>query len=388
MRARDASTGDAGGPRETAPYFDGGAARAVALGNRGPLRFDVGGGLAPEIAEAYETHGFYVFEGLIGDAELEELEADLAQLVERLPANEGAACDRAGRPAIGADGQPRLVWARPLSDPFGGTDAGNGRFAERMGELEPAADAPEKVPFLILGVYAAMPAALRLAGHADLLRAAEAVNGPGFVPYNDALFLKEPGLGAAVAWHQDGTTHWESPSWHPGIHGFNFMAQLRRTTPANALWVVPGSHRRGRVDISERVRGNSGSVRFPDAVPMLADRGDVAICNRQCLHGSFANASPDARISLVWGYFPSSAVIDVTTDNPLVPSSGQEGRKMRYTAEHVESRRELIDIATAARREHHPGEAGPSDTARTAEVWTPEARSRRLGDYTSGTIFI
>ena len=32
------------------------------------------------------------------------------------------------------------------------------------------------------------------------------------VPYNDAIFIKQPGLGASVAWHQDGIVHWNKPA--------------------------------------------------------------------------------------------------------------------------------------------------------------------------------
>ncbi|MGB1682545.1 MAG: phytanoyl-CoA dioxygenase family protein, partial [Acidimicrobiales bacterium] len=81
--------------------------------------------------------------------------------------------------------------------------------------------------------------------HPQLLAAAASINGPDFVPYNDAIFVKKPGLGASVGWHQDGATHWDNPAWHPDIHGFNFQVQLYPTTAANALWVVPGSHHHG-----------------------------------------------------------------------------------------------------------------------------------------------
>ena len=43
-------------------YFAEGEARALALGNRGPLRFGPDGKLDPGIVEAYERVGFYVFE--------------------------------------------------------------------------------------------------------------------------------------------------------------------------------------------------------------------------------------------------------------------------------------------------------------------------------------
>ena len=85
------------------------------------------------------------------------------------------------------------------------------------------------------------------------------------------------GLGTSVACHQDGTTHWDHPRWDQGIHGFNFMAQLCRTTPENALWIVPGSHKLGKIDIKARAEAH-GSDRLPDAVPVLRGcaRGTVS----------------------------------------------------------------------------------------------------------------
>jgi hypothetical protein len=64
----------------------------------------------------------------------------------------------------------------------------------------------------------------------DLLRVAESINGPDFAPFNEALFIKDPGIGAAVSWHQDGVTHWESEDFNEDIHGFNFMAQVYGST--------------------------------------------------------------------------------------------------------------------------------------------------------------
>ena len=72
-------------------------------------------------------------------------------------------------------------------------------------------------------------------GHPELLRVAASINGDDFVPFNEALFIKEPALGASVAWHQDGATHWDNPDWDPGIHGFNFMGQLYGCTAANGV---------------------------------------------------------------------------------------------------------------------------------------------------------
>ena len=273
--------------------------------------FGANGTLHPDITSAYSRTGFYVFEGLLGDAELADLRTELADVLERAPIAPGAAVDRRGRPAFGRDcAIPLFTFGRPLSDPYGGTDKNHGRHPAKMAEPTPAADAPEQTIYFIYGILQALDSCLRLYGHPQLLRVAEAVNGADFAPFADSIWIKEPGLGTSVAWHQDGTTHWDHPRWHENIHGFNFMAQLYPTTPANALWVVPGSHKRGKVDIKALVEA-AGSDRLPGAVPMLGAAGDVAICNRQALHGSFANTSPDRRVSVVFGFHRRDAVLNV-----------------------------------------------------------------------------
>ena len=154
-------------------------------------------------------------------------------------------------------------------------------------------------------------ACLRSYGHPDLLELSAAVNGEDFVPYADGLFIKAPGLGASVAWHQDGITHWDSPNWHQGSHGFNLMGQVYGCTAANGVWVLPGSHKIGKVNIKNKV-ANEGSVYFPDAVPMICNPGDVVISNRQLLHGSFANTSENWRVTVNMGCLPKSYVLGVS----------------------------------------------------------------------------
>jgi ectoine hydroxylase-related dioxygenase (phytanoyl-CoA dioxygenase family) len=231
---------------------------------------------------------------------------------------------------------------------------------------------------------------LRLSAHPKMLRVAESLNGSDFVPYNDTIFLKEPGVGASVAWHQDGTTHWESSEWHPNIHGFNFMAQLCRTTPANGLWVVPGSHKQGHIDIPTRVAANAGSTRLPDAVPMLCERGDIAICNRQCLHASFANSSPDRRATFVWGFFPRDAVLDIEVDVPTI-QAGAAPRRRRYSADTIRERCQLVQLAIDARRQHWPAEV-PFHYAPLADEedrqWSANSRKIALRRYAERSIFV
>jgi hypothetical protein len=109
-------------------YLRDGEQRAFALGNRGPIRFDASGELAKDILDAYWRCGFYVFEGVLKAEELADIEADVKDILDRLPSEKGSPVDRHGRPALAADCKAStLFWSKPLGDPFGGTELANGR---------------------------------------------------------------------------------------------------------------------------------------------------------------------------------------------------------------------------------------------------------------------
>src|SRR5277367_6215546 len=303
------------GPDQTAMarYRREGEERAMALGNRGPLHFDRDGNLDPTILDAYSRCGFYIFEGLLGKEELEGLERDMAELLARAPVTKDARVDRQGRPAFGVGCKaPNITFVKPLSDPVGGTAYAHGRHPVKMTEPTPPKEAPEYVVQLVLGSLQFSEACLRLYGHPQLLAVAEAVNGDDFTPFNEAVWIKQPGLGGSVAWHQDGWTHWDSPALDEGTHGFNFMAQLYGCNAANGLWVVPGSHRLRKADIKGMV-AVAGSERLPEAVPLICEPGDVVICNRQAIHGSFANTCEDVRVTLNFGFHRRKSVLGVAS---------------------------------------------------------------------------
>ncbi len=333
-----------------AEYLAAGERRAYALGNRGPIRFDAQGRVHPDILDAYRRCGFYVFEGVLAADELADIEADVADILDRLPVSRDAVVDRHGRPAIGVGHHAAtLFWSKPLGDPAGGTDFANGRHPVKMYEPPAAADAPAEIVYLILGSLQFSVAALRVYGHPQLLAVAAAVNGDDFVPFNEALFIKAPGLGASVAWHQDGVTHWNAPDWDEGTHGFNFMAQLYGCTPANGVWVLPGSHRRGKLDIKAMV-AEAGSERLPDAVPIVCKPGDVAITNRQALHGSFANTSRDWRVTVNFGFHRRRSVLGVKVGGSL------HGKPGVYDEARIRERARMIGYAIDARRQRFPDE--------------------------------
>ena len=326
-------------------YFVEGRNRAATLDNRGALILDDEGRLDKEILEAYWRCGFYVFERALSSTERDELVSDFEALLDRLPMDRESKVDHQGRPAAGIGfTRPSFRFAKPLSDPHGGSGLGGGRYESKMTEPKPPEDAPDEVLLNISGCLQLMDACLRLYGHPQLLRVAEAINGPDFTPFTDTIWVKQAGLGPSVAWHQDGTTHWDNPDLDRGTHGFNFMVQLYDTTPENALWVVPGSHDRGKIDIKKAVEEN-GSDQLPDAVPMLMKAGDVAICNRQVLHGSFANTSAAKRATFVFGFHRRSSVLGV-----------QGWAKNPYDADYVTTRSRIIPIAVDARSQHFDDE--------------------------------
>ena len=359
-------------------YLAEGKKRALRLPNRGAITYDETGAIAKEILDAYWQFGFYVFTGVLNIEEVEELRADVERVLEGAPRSRGDTRDQRGRPAIGHQfKRPSFSFSKPLSDPLGGTDRNHGRHPVKMAEPIPDDGAPDEFIDLLIGNLQIMDSCLRLYGHPDLLSVAAAVNGDDFVPFNEVTFLKEPGLGVSVAWHQDGTTHWDSPDWNQGKHGFNFMAQIYGSTPSNGVWVVPGTHKQGRVDIKALVE-ESGSERISSAVPMVCDAGDVVISNRQLVHGSFANTSTERRVTLNMGFLPRKSVLNVTNVNFA-------GRKQTYDEERVHQRSRMIAIGIDARHQRFPDERryvyqpliGEEDLNR----WNEETRETVVKDY-------
>ncbi len=375
---RGAAPDDAAQARAMRDYLREGEARAMALGNRGPIRFDARGRVHPDILEAYWRCGFYVFEGVLSKDELADIERDIRDnVLDRLPVRRDASVDARGRPAIGVDNEaPTLFWSKPLADPFGGTTLANGRHPVKMHEPKAAADAPEEIVYLILGSLQFSEGHLRVYGHPGLLAVAAAVNGDDFVPFNEALFIKAPGLGASVAWHRDGVTHWDAPDWDEGTHGFNFMAQLYGCTPANGVWVVPGSHKLRRVDIRAMCAA-AGSERLPDAVPIVCAPGDVAITNRQAVHGSFANTSADWRITLNLGFHRRRSVLGVT-------GGGIHAAPAVFDEVRIRERARVIGYGIDARRQRYPQETPfvyrPHADAGLTYRWDDAARAT-MKDY-------
>ena len=358
-------------------YLINGEKNALALGNRGPITFDENGNLSSAIKEAYSKNGFYIFEGVLNNEEVEDIKEDLENLRQQFPTGPESTLNAKGEPAMNADSKSlTLVWSKPLGDPLGGTELANGRHQIKMFEPEAKEDAPLAVPLILLGSLQFSDACLRTYAHPKLLKVAESINGKDFAPFNEALFIKEPGIGAAVSWHQDGVTHWESENFDEEIHGFNFMAQVYGSTAVNGVWVVPGTHKVGKIDIKKMV-AETGSERIDGAVPIVCNPGDVVICNRQLLHGSFPNCGFEPRVTVNFGFHKRSSVIGTR-------GGGIHSEAQVFDDEIIERRSRSIGYAIEARKQKYPNEEAykyyPFEQSGRSFVWNDSSRED-LKDY-------
>lgn len=358
-------------------YLTQGERSAYALDNRGPIRFDEEGNLAADILSAYSKYGFYIFENVLAEDELQDIKEDLDQIRASYPAEPNGKLTKDGKPALGANCVgPNLVWSKPLGDPLGGTELANGRHQVKLFEPQASASAPEFAPFILLGSLQFSESCLRVYGHPQLLRVAEAVNGSDFAPFNESLFIKEPGVGAAVSWHQDGDTYWDSEHFDEGIHGFNFMAQVYGSTAVNGVWVKPGSHRVGKIDIKKLI-ADSGSERIEGMVPLVCNPGDVIICNRQLLHGSFPNCGFEPRVTVNFGFHRRSSVLGIQ-------GPGLYSEPMFYDEALIDERSKPLGYAIDARKRRFPDEEPyqyqPFVEAGKTFHWSESAKAE-LKDY-------
>lgn len=358
-------------------YLINGEKNALALGNRGPITFDENGNLSSTIKEAYSKNGFYIFEGVLNNEEVEDIKEDLENLRQQFPTGPESILNAEGEPAMNAESKSlTLVWSKPLGDPLGGTELANGRHQIKMFEPEAKEDAPMAVPLILLGSLQFSDACLRTYAHPKLLKVAESINGKDFAPFNEALFIKEPGIGAAVSWHQDGVTHWESENFDEEIHGFNFMAQVYGSTAVNGVWVVPGTHKVGKIDI-KKIVAETGSERIDGAVPIVCNPGDVVICNRQLLHGSFPNCGFEPRVTVNFGFHKRSSVIGTQ-------GGGIHSEAQVFDDEIIERRSRSIGYAIEARKQKYPNEEAykyyPFEQSGKSFVWNDSSRED-LKDY-------
>ena len=340
-------------------YREDGVRRAVALGNRGGMRFGEDGRLAGDILAAYRRFGFYVFTGVFSADEVAELRAEFDAVLENAPVARGGEVDKHGRVV-------RFPGYYTLHVPEG---------------VDESADNPAVVG-LVSHPLMMMDSALRAYAHPDVLRMVASVNGDDFVPFHESVFHKGAGEGPATSWHQDGRTHWdekgialEQADGSGKTHGFNLSVAWSRCTPENGLWVVPGSHKRWR--LADGGMFPPITDRLADAVPMLLEPGDCGIVNRSSLHGAYPNKSSERRITMVMGYHKRDSAIGATTTNVHAFRRPGKKKEVTYSEDYVLRRARMIPLAIDARRQRFPDEIPYRYTGAYIGdgVWNEQARA-------------
>lgn len=324
-------------------YCEDGKRRALELGNRGPMRFDDDGRLAQDILDAYRATGFYVFEGVLEQVEIDDLTVEFDEVLANAPTEKGGLNDSQGR-------RSTFPGYYTLSDREDFKKLGVPWQAET-----------NTIVGLISHPLMMMDSALRVYGHPDILRMVASVHGDDFVPFHESIFHKGVGEGPPTSWHQDGRTHWdeegralETTDGQGKRHGFNLSVSWSTCTPENCLWVVPGSHRSWR--LHDGGKFPPITERIPEAVPMTLAPGDCGMVNRSSLHGSYSNRSDERRVTMVIGFHNRESAIGTSTTNVHAFQKPGKIKRITYSREYVEKRSRMIPIAIDARRQKYPGE--------------------------------
>ena len=164
-------------------------------------------------------------------------------------------------------------------------------------------------------------------GNPRILQAAHELYGDLMVPFDESIVLKMPHHGAGFPWHQDGNFKTGAVA----ERGHNFGIYLAASTIGNgALHVLPGSHRRGVLDLAAMAERHGFAL--PGSVAAPAGPGDANVHSRSIAHGSQPNASPDLRVTWYVGFHHRDAI------------------RGAWDEAAIEDRRLLIPIAVEARR--------------------------------------
>ena len=149
----------------------------------------------------------------------------------------------------------------------------------------------------------------QLVRHPTVLNAVESLLGPDILLYHVTCWLKEPGDGAIVTWHQDGAYF----NLDPPEHVTAWIALADATPQSGCLQVLPGSHTAGpREHITGDTHKNllSNGQRVPGvdgagAVDLIAPSGHFTLHHTHILHASGPNQATFRRIGIGASYIPT-----------------------------------------------------------------------------------
>ena len=149
----------------------------------------------------------------------------------------------------------------------------------------------------------------RVVRHSAILDAVESVVGPDILCWSSRFFIKDPGDGGFVSWHQD-VTYW-------GLDvSENILTAWIALSPATrgngVMKVIPGTHRkvvahREGAASNMLLRGQEVAVDVDEAqaVYMELQAGELSLHHGLMFHGSEDNRSQERRVGFAVRYMPT-----------------------------------------------------------------------------------
>jgi ectoine hydroxylase-related dioxygenase (phytanoyl-CoA dioxygenase family) len=164
-------------------------------------------------------------------------------------------------------------------------------------------------------------------GNPKILSMVASLYGPDFLPFAESIVIKMPTDGAPFPWHQDGQFK-TGPQPERGLNVGIYLYPSNETN--GCLYVIPGSHVKGQIDISKLIEQHGQHL--PNAIPVSTEPGDVVLHSRNLIHGSFPNTSPDLRVTVYFGFHARKTVQNV------------------YPLDHIAKREAVIPLCIQCRK--------------------------------------
>ena len=181
--------------------------------------------------------------------------------------------------------------------------------AETLAKIEAYEKQHGDFPSKGLKAHLYLPWIENVVRHPTILDAVESIVGPDILCWSSRFFIKDPGDGGFVSWHQD-VTYW-------GLDvSENILTAWIALTPATrengVMKVIPGTHRkvvthREGAASNMLLRGQEVAVEVDEkqAVFMELDAGEMSLHHGLMFHGSEDNRSQTRRVGFAVRYMPT-----------------------------------------------------------------------------------
>lgn len=191
--------------------------------------------------------------------------------------------------------------------------------AEEVARYRGALEAFEKAEGVSLGkhprklrgkTHLVFPWMAELVRHPRILDAVEDVLGPDIVLFHLTTWIKEPGDGNFVPWHQDGVYFHLFPYQHVTA----WVALSPSNEQTGCVRILPGSHRLGPQSHEDKpsptnLLSNGQTLAMPvetkGAKPMVLKPGQISLHHTHVFHASDPNTGNDRRIGVGISYIPA-----------------------------------------------------------------------------------